>query len=104
MFFYPKGYPAGVFQAVIQNEDNFDPYIFHYAPRVHFVEWVDRDLRSYSFGGRIVDPRNGEILKGHVRIGALRLREDILLATAFLGPFASFSNATSADLFENGFT
>lgn len=93
-----------MFQAVIQNEDNFDPYIFHYAPRVHFVEWVDRDLRSYSFGGRIVDPRNGEILKGHVRIGALRLREDILLAAAFLGPFASFSNATSSDLLENGCT
>ena len=95
------GYPAGVFQAVIQTDDDFDPYSFHYAPRVHYVEWVDRDLRSYSFGGRIIDPRNGEILKGHVRIGALRLREDILMASAFLNPFGSFSNATSADLADN---
>ena len=87
---------------MIQDNSDFDPYAFHYGPRVHFVEWVDRDLRSYSYGARLEDPRTGEILKGHVRIGSLRLREDILLATAFLSPFSSFDSTSSDDLLKQG--
>lgn len=98
------GHPAGTFAAVEQDKP-FDPYAFHNGPRIHFVEWVDRDLRSFSFGGRIQDPLTGEVLKGHVRIDSLRVREDILMAAAFLSPFSSFwepDSNPSVDVFGDG--
>jgi Met-zincin len=56
---------------------------------VHFVEWIDRDRRSYSLGIRIVDPRTGQILRGAARIESLRMRQDAILAEALLGPFTN---------------
>ena len=85
--FQQAGYPAGTFVVQTVSRSEFDPYDVH-SPRRHFVEWVDRDLRAYSLGIRIEDPRSGEILKGHVRIENLRMRQDALLAEALLGPFA----------------
>ena len=40
------GYPPGTLQARIA-DPGFDPYNLS-DPHVHFVEWIDRDLRSYS--------------------------------------------------------
>jgi len=85
--FKQAGYPAGTFAVQTVSRSEFDPYDVH-SPRRHFVEWVDRDLRAYSLGIRVEDPRSGEILKGHVRIENLRMRQDALLAEALLGPFA----------------
>lgn len=98
--FQYAGHPAGTFSAVLQNKSdpNFDPYLFHSTPRTHFVEWINRDLRSYSYGARIADPSTGEILKGHVRIESLRLREDVFIAAAFLNPYSSFWNASDGDV------
>ncbi|KAJ1420197.1 hypothetical protein B484DRAFT_132180 [Ochromonadaceae sp. CCMP2298] len=62
-----------------------DPYSL--SPGQHFVEWIDRDLRAYSLGIRISDPRSGQVLHGHVRIENLRVRQDALIAEALLGPF-----------------
>jgi len=55
--------------------------------RRNFVEWIQRDYKSYSFGIRIIDPRSDEILKGYVRIESLRMRQDALIAESLLGPF-----------------
>lgn len=85
--FQYAGYPKGSFVAQVAPAD-FDPYDFH-MPRVHYVQWIDRDLRFYSLGMRITDPRTGEVLKGHVRLGALRMRQDALLLSALLSPYTS---------------
>jgi hypothetical protein len=44
-------------------------------------------MRGYSVGQRIIDPRDGRILRGHARIESLRMREDAMIAEALLGPF-----------------
>ena len=32
-----------------------------------------RSTRGWSYGASVVDPRSGEILKGHVSLGSLRI-------------------------------
>jgi hypothetical protein len=44
--------------------------------RYNVIQWVHRATRGWSYGGAIVDPRTGEILKGHVTLGSLRIRQD----------------------------
>ncbi len=34
-----------------------------------------------------MDPRTGEIIKGHVSLGSLRVRQDYLLAEGLLAPY-----------------
>ena len=45
-------------------------------------------------GEAIVDPRTGEIIKGNVRLGSLRVRQDYLIAQGLLAPF---ENGVPAD-------
>ena len=47
--------------------------------RYNVIQWVHRSTRGWSYGGSVVDPRTGEILKGHVTLGSLRVRQDQLL-------------------------
>lgn len=53
--------------------------------RYNVVQWVHRSTRGWSYGGSVVDPRTGEILKGHVSLGSLRIRQDYLIAQALIG-------------------
>ena len=53
--------------------------------RHNVVQWVHRATRGWSFGATISDPRTGEIVKGHVRLGSLRVRQDIRLFEGLLG-------------------
>lgn len=53
--------------------------------RYNVIQWVHRSTRGWSYGGSIVDPRTGEILKGHVSLGSLRVRQDRLLFEGLLG-------------------
>ena len=53
--------------------------------RYDVIQWVHRSTRGWSFGGGVVDPRSGEMIKGHVRLGSLRVRQDRLLFEALLG-------------------
>lgn len=53
--------------------------------RYNVVQWVHRSTRGWSYGGGIVDPRTGEMLKGHVRLGSLRVRQDRLLFEGLAG-------------------
>lgn len=55
--------------------------------RYNVIQWVHRETRGWSYGFGVVDPRSGEILKGHVILGSLRVRQDYLLASAWLNPF-----------------
>lgn len=57
--------------------------------RYNLIQWVHRSSRGWSYGASVVDPRTGEIIKGHVSLGSLRIRQDFLIAQALLNkPFA----------------
>jgi len=55
--------------------------------RYNVIQWVHRSSRGWSYGGAIRDPRTGEIIKGHVSLGSLRVRQDYLIAQGLLAPF-----------------
>lgn len=55
--------------------------------RYNVIQWVHRATRGWSYGASVIDPRTGEILKGHVTLGSLRVRQDILIAEALSAPF-----------------
>jgi hypothetical protein len=55
--------------------------------RYNLISWVHRSTRGWSYGGGVLDPRTGEILKGNVTLGSLRVRQDILLAKGLLPLF-----------------
>ncbi|MBJ25477.1 MAG: peptidase [Flavobacteriaceae bacterium] len=48
--------------------------------RYNVIQWVHRSTRGWSYGASVVDPRTGEIIKGHVSLGSLRIRQDFLIA------------------------
>jgi len=48
---------------------------------------VHRSTRGWSYGASVIDPRTGEIIKGQVSLGSLRVRQDYLIATGLLAPF-----------------
>ena len=68
--------------------------------RYNVIQWVHRRTRGWSYGWRISDPRTGEILKGHVLLGSLRVRQDFLIAQGLLAPYASEGGAVSEALKE----
>jgi len=55
--------------------------------RYNVIQWVHRSTRGWSYGGGIIDPRTGEIIKGHVSLGSLRVRQDFLIAVGLLAPY-----------------
>lgn len=55
--------------------------------RYNLIQWVHRSTRGWSYGNSIVDPRTGEILKGVVSLGSLRVRQDYLIAEGLLAPY-----------------
>lgn len=64
--------------------DDADPSDIRY----HTIQWVHRSTRGWSYGGSITDPRSGEILKGDVTLGSLRIRQDFMIAEGLLSPYA----------------
>jgi len=61
--------------------------------RYNTIQWVHRSTRGWSYGASILDPRTGEILKGHVTLGSLRVRQDMLIAQGLLSPYKSGVNS-----------
>jgi hypothetical protein len=64
--------------------DSIDPL----DARFNVIQWVHRSTRGWSYGSSVTDPRTGEIIKGHVTLGSLRVRQDYLLAEGLLSPYA----------------
>jgi hypothetical protein len=61
--------------------DGVDPQDVRY----NVVNWTNRQNRSWSYGGGVIDPRTGEIVKGVVVLGALRVRQDIAIFEGLVG-------------------
>lgn len=55
--------------------------------RYNVIQWVHRSTRGWSYGSSVRDPRTGEIIKGHVTLGSLRVRQDFLIAQGLLAPY-----------------
>lgn len=68
--------------------------------RYNVIQWVHRATRGWSYGASVIDPRSGEILKGHVTLGSLRVRQDMLIAQSLLAPYASTDKATQQQLLD----
>ena len=69
--------------------ENIDPMDCRY----NVIQWVHRSTRGWSYGASVVDPRTGEIIKGHVSLGSLRIRQDYMIAQALSkDPFKNKSN------------
>ncbi|MCY3969815.1 MAG: zinc-dependent metalloprotease [Acidobacteria bacterium] len=64
--------------------------------RYNVIQWVHRSTRGWSYGGSVTDPRTGEIMKGHVTLGSLRVRQDFLIAQGLLSPYENEDSSTEA--------
>ncbi len=65
--------------------ENADPMDVRY----NVIQWVHRSTRGWSYGASILDPRTGEIMKGHVTLGSQRVRQDYMIAEGLLAPYTS---------------
>jgi hypothetical protein len=83
---WEEGFIAAGFSNAFKVEmlpENVDPLDVRY----NTIQWVHRSTRGWSYGASIKDPRTGEILKGHVTLGSLRVRQDMLIAQGLLSPY-----------------
>jgi hypothetical protein len=80
--FEAAGY-KNAFQVVLR-PDSINPLDIRY----NVIDWVHRSTRGWSYGGGVTDPRTGEIIKGVVTLGSLRVRQDYLIAEGLLAPYA----------------
>lgn len=81
--FEAAGY-INAFQVKLMPEDA-DPMDVRY----NLIQWVHRSTRGWSYGSSVTDPRTGEIIKGHVSLGSLRVRQDFLIAVGLLSPYST---------------
>lgn len=61
--------------------EGVDPLDIRYS----MINWIDRATRGWSMGQSVSDPRTGEILKGSVLLGALRVRQDMMIFEGLVG-------------------
>ncbi len=66
--------------------------------RYNMINWVHRSTRGWSYGGSVTDTRTGEIIKGNVTLGSLRIRQDYLL---FTGLVPTSANSSQGEGFDN---
>ena len=68
---------------VVMRPDSISPL----DARYNVINWVHRSTRGWSTGGSVTDPRTGEIIKGVVTLGSLRIRQDYMIAEGLLSPY-----------------
>jgi len=66
--------------------------------RYNIIQWVHRQTRGWSYGASVVDPRTGEIIKGHVILGSQRVRQDRMIFEGLLGADGTGSGAADDPL------
>lgn len=78
--------------------DSVDPQDIRY----NIIHWTHRLTRGYSYGASVVDPRTGEIIRGVVNLGSLRLRQDYLHGQGMVAPFpGGISSDDGGGYFDN---
>ena len=77
--------------------DGVDPQDIRY----NMIHWTHRRTRGYSYGNSVTDPRTGEIVRGAVNLGSLRLRQDYLHGQGMVAPFpGGISSADGGGYFD----
>ena len=66
--------------------------------RYNMINWVHRSTRGWSYGGGIADPRTGEMIKGNVTLGSLRVRQDFTLGDGMVPQYRGAGSACLADM------
>ena len=66
--------------------------------RYNVIQWVHRSSRGWSYGGSVIDPRTGEIIKGLVTLGSLRIRQDYMIAEGILSPYSDRQKTDSGEI------
>ncbi|MBV8520235.1 MAG: zinc-dependent metalloprotease [Acidobacteria bacterium] len=66
--------------------------------RYNIINWVHRSTRGWSYGASVVDPRTGEIIKGNVLLGSLRIRQDAMIARGMAATFDDMDPTTSPSM------
>ena len=66
--------------------------------RYNMINWVHRSTRGWSYGGSVTDPRTGEIIKGNVRLGSQRIRQDVLIASGLIPQYEELGDRALAEL------
>lgn len=90
--FEAAGY-ENAFQVKLLPEDA-DPLDVRY----NVINWVHRSTRGWSYGSSVTDPRTGEIIKGHVLLGSLRVRQDFLIAQGLVEAYGPNSDTPDPQL------
>jgi hypothetical protein len=88
--FHAAGWVKGTFRVEYLPADA-DPMDVRY----NIIQWVHRYTRGWSYGGAVIDPRTGEILKGNVTLGSLRGRQDYMIAESLLAPYTGNAEGVS---------
>jgi hypothetical protein len=72
--------------------------------RYNMINWVHRATRGWSIGDNVNDPRTGEIIKGNVTLGSLRIRQDYILGSGLIpqGDGDSTRDGSRFDLLRGG--
>ena len=65
--------------------------------RYNMINWVHRATRGWSIGDAITDPRTGEIIKGNVTLGSLRIRQDYLIGSGLIPQVSDSLNRGGAN-------
>ncbi|MFT4032227.1 MAG: zinc-dependent metalloprotease [Siphonobacter sp.] len=91
-----QAYEAAGFKNAFQVRvlpDSADPMDIRY----NLVQWVHRSTRGWSYGFSAADPRTGEIIKGKVTLGSLRVRQDYLIASGLVGEYEGDKPSAEAE-------
>jgi hypothetical protein len=81
---WAKAFEAAGFKDAYRVEimpEGADPLDLRYS----VINWVNRATRGWSYGQAVTDPRTGEIIKGSVLLGSLRVRQDMLIFEGLVG-------------------
>jgi len=66
--------------------------------RYNVINWVHRATRGWSMGDAVIDPRTGEIVKGNVILGSLRIRQDVLIARGLIPQYDELGDEALSQL------
>ncbi|HEX3580286.1 MAG TPA: zinc-dependent metalloprotease [Thermoanaerobaculia bacterium] len=66
--------------------------------RYNIINWIHRSTRGWSMGESVMDPRTGEIIKGNVLLGSLRIRQDVLIARGLIPQYEELGDEALSQL------
>jgi hypothetical protein len=70
--------------------------------RYNMINWVHRSTRGWSIGDNVNDPRTGEIIKGNVTLGSLRIRQDYVLGSGLIPQGDEHGGGSRYDILRGG--